>query len=80
MWSEDQPGIGEYFRVIFSCLSKVIRDCMGFALLRSVIGPENSRHSQPIRCKAKTNHDLISCVFPRFKQFARFYFEFSLAI
>ena len=36
--------------------------------------------SQPIRCKAKTNHDLISCVFPRFKQFARFYFEFSLAI
>ena len=45
MWSEDQPGIGEYLRVIFSCLSKVIRDCMGFALLRSVISPENSRHS-----------------------------------
>ena len=45
MWSEDQPGIGEYFRVIFSCLSKVIRDCMGFALLCSVISPENSSHS-----------------------------------
>ena len=25
-------------------MSKVIRDCIGFALLRSVIGPENSRH------------------------------------
>ena len=26
-------------------MSKVIPDCIGFALLRSVIGPENSRHS-----------------------------------
>ena len=25
-------------------MSKVIRDCIGFALLRSVIGLENSRH------------------------------------
>ena len=31
--------------VKFSNVSKVIRDCIGFALLRSVIGPENSRHS-----------------------------------
>ena len=28
----------------FSTVSKVIRDCIGFALLRSVIGQENSRH------------------------------------
>ena len=28
----------------FSIVSKVIRDCIGFALLRSVIGLENSRH------------------------------------
>ena len=33
-----------YFRAIFNWVSKVIRDCIGFALLRSVIGLENSRH------------------------------------
>lgn len=25
---------------------------------------------QPIRCKTETNHDLVACVFPRFRQFA----------
>ena len=35
-----------YFRAIFNWVSKVIRDCIGFALLRfnTVIGLENSRH------------------------------------
>ena len=32
-------------REIFNWVSKVIRDCIGSALLCSVIGPENSRHS-----------------------------------
>ena len=32
------------FRVIFNWVSKVIRDCIGFALLCSVSGLENSRH------------------------------------
>ena len=36
--------------------------------------------SQPIRCKSKTNHDLVARVFPRFRQFGYFYFEFSLAL
>ena len=31
-------------RIIFKWVSKVILDCIGFALLRSVIGLENSRH------------------------------------
>ena len=31
-------------KAIFSWVLKVIRDCIGFALLRSVIGLENSRH------------------------------------
>ena len=35
--------------------------------------------SQPIRLKPKTNRDLVTHVFPRFKQFACLYFEFSLA-
>ena len=33
---------------------------------------------QPIRCKTRTNHDLVAHVFPRFGQFGSFYFEFSL--
>ena len=33
--------------------------------------------SQPIKCKTKTNHDLVIRVFPRFCQFTCFSFEFS---
>ena len=41
-----QTAIGvERRRAIFTQVRKVIRDRIGFALLRSVIGPENSRHS-----------------------------------
>ena len=35
--------------------------------------------SQPIRCKIKDNRDLVARVFPRFRKFAHFHFEFSLA-
>ena len=57
--------------------------CIGLALLRSVIGLENLRHSQTIRCKTKTSQDLITRVFPRFPRFrlfANFYFEFLSAL
>ena len=41
-----QTAIGvERNRAIFTQVWKVIRDRIGFVLLRSVIGPENSRHS-----------------------------------
>ena len=41
-----QTAIGvERNRAIFTQVWKVIRDRIGFALLRYVIGPENSRHS-----------------------------------
>ena len=33
------------YRAAFNWTSQVIRDCVGLALLRSVIGPENSHHS-----------------------------------
>ena len=62
-------------RLIFNSVSKVIRDCIDFALLRSVIGPENSRHSRN-QSDAKTKTDLVTFVFPRFRQFCRLYFEF----
>ena len=35
--------------------------------------------SQSIRVKVKTNRNLMTSIFPRFKQFTSFYFEFSLA-
>ena len=35
---------------------------------------------QPIRFKTKTNRDMVTRVFPRFRQFASFHFEFSLAL
>ena len=30
--------------------------------------------------KTNTNRDLVACVFPRFRQFDCFYYEFSLAL
>ena len=35
--------------------------------------------SQPIRCKAKTNRELVTRIFPRLKTFTCIYCEFSLA-
>ena len=34
--------------------------------------------SRPIRDRSKTNQDVVTRVFPRFRQFDQFYFEFSL--
>ena len=48
-------------------MSKVIRHCVGFASLRSVIGFRNSQ-----RYKTKTNHNLDTCVFLRFLPEPRF--------
>ena len=42
--TESSAKHGFVFRAIFNCVSKVIRDCIGFALLRSVIGLKKSRH------------------------------------
>ena len=42
-----------------------------------MIGSKNSRH--PLKMKTTNNRDLIISAFPRFKQFARFHFQFSLA-
>ena len=55
-----------------------MRDCIGFALLHSMIGKKLTPISQPIRFKTKTNHDLVTRVFPRFGQFDWIYFESSL--
>ena len=36
--------------------------------------------SQPIKCKAETNHDPTGHLFLHFRQFAQFYYEFSIAL
>ena len=44
-----------------------------------MIGQENSRHNfNQSDAKSKTNRDVVTRVFPRFKQVADFDFEFSL--
>ena len=35
---------------------------------------------QPIRYKTKTDHDFVAHIFPCFRQFVWFYFEFSFAL
>ena len=54
--------------------------CFGFALCRSVIGQQNSRHFfQPVTRKTKSNRDLHACDFPRFASVRCGSFEFWLA-
>ena len=70
-------GVG----AIFNSVSKIIRDCISFALLLFVIGLENSHHSiSQSNAKLKPMTNLIAHVFPRFRKLAWFYFEFSLAL
>ena len=69
------------FRAIFTLVSKVIRDCTGFALLSTLCdwSRKLAPPSQPIRCKSKTNRDLVTRVFPRSRPVTCIDFEFSLA-
>ena len=56
----------------FSVVSKSNqRECIGFGLLSPVVGPENERHL-PSRNKTKTKRDLVTRLFPRFRQFPCF--------
>ena len=41
---------------------------------------KNAPNFQPLICKAQTNHDLVTRVFPRFTQIPCFNFPFSLAL
>ena len=52
-------------------MSKVIWDCFGFALLRSVIGLKIVM-PKPIRRQKITNRDLVAPVIPRFFVFSYF--------
>ena len=55
------------YRAVFNWISKVIRVCFGFALLRSVIGWQNSRHffSQWEAKPKPIAHKLHARIFPR---------------
>ena len=66
-------------RVIFNSVSKVIRDCIGFALLHSVIDLEISLFfPNQSDAKLKSNRHLVTRVFPRIKPVTCVYCEFSL--
>ena len=76
-WKNMPLQKGQYFQLSL----KVIRESFGFALFRYVIGPEKLFHFfYKSDSRTKTNHDLVARVFPRFRQFYCFYFEFSLAL
>ena len=64
----------------FNRVLKVIQDWIDFALVCSLIGPETraTLSTMPVRCKINTNHELFARVFPLFRPFSSFYFEFSL--
>ena len=64
-------------RKFFNRVSKVIRDCIGFALLRSVIGLENLRYSLNQSDSNYNQYKLGTRVSPRFKQFGCFNSESS---
>ena len=66
-------------RAVFVQVSKVIRDNIGFALLRSVFVPEKSHHSLSQSDAQLDNHDLMVSVSSRSVWFVCFNFEFSLA-
>ena len=69
----------ENIRVGFNYASIVIRNCFGFFFttfcdwFKKLAPP-----AQPIRCKTKTNHDLVTHVFPRLLPVTCICFEFSL--
>ena len=64
-------------------MSKVILDYINivFTFLCFVIGPEKTHTTfSTNQIKTETKCDLVARVFPRFKHFACFYVEFSLAL
>ena len=71
-------------RAIFNWVSKIIRDCTGFALRRSMIGQETSHQSlsqSDAKLKPITTWSLaFSSAFPRSRQFSCVYPGLSLAI
>ena len=69
------------YRAIFNWLSKVIAELLRFCFTIATLYDwlrKLAPSTQPIRCKTKTNCDLVARVFPRFLPVACICFEFSL--
>ena len=65
---------------MFTCVSKVKRECTFIASHELVIGHRKvAIRSQPIWCKTKTSRGLFNQLFPRLRQFARSCSEFPLS-
>ena len=59
---------------MFNREPKINLDYIGFVLLRSVIGPENSHHSlNQSDAKLKTSRDLVTCALPALQAVCLFF-------
>lgn len=65
------------FRSISNRMSKVSQECVAFALLRSMIGPQNKNHPR-VKSEVKNQLQPVHSLFPR-RKVASFHIEFSLA-
>lgn len=61
----------------FPIVSKVSQECVAFALLRSMIGPQNKNHPR-VKSEVKNQLRPVHSLFPR-RKVASFHIEFSLA-
>ena len=75
-WKCSNPGFFN-FRQILNSMTNVW-DCIVFALLYLDCSRKLIPLSETIRLKNNTNDDLITRVFPRFRKFGCFSFEFLL--
>ena len=65
---------------ILNWVSKLIRDCFGCFTSLSHWSRKLTPLTRPIRCKTKTNGDLVARVFPPLRQFTCFDFAFLLTV
>ena len=65
---------------ILNWVSKLIRDCFGCFTSLSHWSRKLTPLTRPIRCKTKTNGDLVARVFPPLRQFTWFDFAFLFTV
>lgn len=80
-FSEGRSGFSWFWKITQQFSTGCQKDCIGFAFLRFVIGPQNSHTlSHQSEAKLKKSSRLGHPRFPRFRQLIWFYFEFLLAL
>lgn len=63
-FSEGRSGFSWFWKITQQFSTRCQKDCIGFAFLRFVIGPQNSHTlSHQSEAKLKSHHDLVTRVF-----------------